>query len=75
MNNFDIMANNDTITKKQLRIALRNCGFIDPENIDDAIAAGAYLALGKVLTEYSPEQTIEIVKKSGIRGRGGAGGT
>jgi NADH:ubiquinone oxidoreductase subunit F (NADH-binding) len=73
MNNFDIMANNDTITKKQLRIALRNCGFIDPENIDDAIAAGAYLALGKVLTEYSPEQTIEIVKKSGIRGRGGAG--
>ncbi len=59
--------------QKQLRIALRNCGTIDPENIDEAIARDAYQALGKVLTEYTPQETIDIIKKSGLRGRGGAG--
>jgi NADP-reducing hydrogenase subunit HndC len=59
--------------KKQLRIALRNCGFIDPEKIEDYIARDGYLALGKCLTEHSPVETIEIIKKSGLRGRGGGG--
>jgi NADH:ubiquinone oxidoreductase subunit F (NADH-binding)/(2Fe-2S) ferredoxin len=59
--------------KKQIRIALRNCGYIDPENIEEAIARDAYQALGKVLTELTPAQTIDIIKKSGLRGRGGAG--
>jgi len=59
--------------KKQVRIALRNCGVIDPENIEEYIARDGYSALGKVLTSMTPEETIEIVKKSGLRGRGGAG--
>ncbi|MDR0661008.1 MAG: NADH-quinone oxidoreductase subunit NuoF [Prevotellaceae bacterium] len=59
--------------QKQIRIALRNCGFINPENIDEYIARDGYAALGKALTEYSPEQTIDVIKKSGLRGRGGAG--
>jgi NADH:ubiquinone oxidoreductase subunit F (NADH-binding)/(2Fe-2S) ferredoxin len=59
--------------KKQLRIALRNCGFIDPENIDEAIANDAYQALGLALTEMSPDQVISIMKDSGLRGRGGGG--
>jgi NADP-reducing hydrogenase subunit HndC len=59
--------------QRQVRIALRNCGVIDPENINDAIAHGAYFALGKVLTTLSPAETIELIKKSGLRGRGGAG--
>ena len=59
--------------KKQIRIALRNCGFINPENIDEYIARDGYQALGKVLTELSPEAAIEIIKKSGLRGRGGGG--
>ncbi|MBN1142904.1 MAG: NADH-quinone oxidoreductase subunit NuoF [Bacteroidales bacterium] len=59
--------------KKQIRIALRNCGVIDPENIEEYIARDGYEALGKVLTSMTPEETIEIVKKSGLRGRGGAG--
>ena len=59
--------------KKQMRIALRNCGVIDPENIDEYIARDGYAALGKVLTSMTPEETIEIIKKSGLRGRGGAG--
>ena len=59
--------------KKQMRIALRNCGVIDPENIEEYIARDGYSALGKVLTSMSPEETIGIVKKSGLRGRGGAG--
>ncbi|MCK9202845.1 MAG: 4Fe-4S binding protein [Bacteroidales bacterium] len=59
--------------KKQIRIALRNCGFINPENIEEYIARDGYQALGKVLTELSPEATIEIMKKSGLRGRGGGG--
>ena len=59
--------------KKQMRVALRNCGVIDPENIDEYIAMDGYKALAKVLTEMTPEQVIEEVKKSGLRGRGGAG--
>ena len=61
--------------KKQQRIALRNCGVIDPENIDEYIAFDGYKALGKVLTEMSPEQVIETIKASGLRGRGGGGFT
>ncbi|MEX0986446.1 MAG: NADH-quinone oxidoreductase subunit NuoF [Bacteroidales bacterium] len=59
--------------RKQIRIALRNCGFIDPENIEEYIAREGYLALGQVLTESTPEKVIELVKASGLRGRGGAG--
>jgi NADP-reducing hydrogenase subunit HndC len=61
------------IFKKQLRIVLRNCGVINPENIDEYIARDGYLALGKVLTEMNPEQVIKLVRDSGQRGRGGAG--
>ncbi len=59
--------------KKQLRIVLRNCGFINPENLDEYIARDGYQALGKVLTERTPEQVIKEIKDSGQRGRGGAG--
>jgi NADH:ubiquinone oxidoreductase subunit F (NADH-binding)/(2Fe-2S) ferredoxin len=59
--------------KKQIRIALRNCGFIDPENIDEYISRDGYEALAKSLTEMTPQQVIEIMKKSGLRGRGGGG--
>ena len=59
--------------KRQVRIALRNCGIINPENIDEYIAYDGYKALAKALTEMTPEQVIEEVKKSGLRGRGGAG--
>ncbi len=59
--------------KKQIRIALRNCGFIDPENIGEYIARKGYEALGKVLFELSPDEVIQIVKDSGMRGRGGGG--
>ncbi len=58
---------------KEVRIVLRNCGTIDPENIEDYIAEDGYLALGKVLAEMKPEQVIETVSASGLRGRGGAG--
>lgn len=59
--------------KKQLRIALRNCGIIDPENIDEYIAHDGYMALAKVLEQNDPQATIDIIKKSGLRGRGGGG--
>ncbi len=59
--------------KKQHRSALRNCGVIDPENINEYIARDGYQALAKCLAEYTPEQVIQIVKDSGLRGRGGAG--
>ena len=59
--------------KKQHRVALRNCGVINPENIDEYIAFDGYKALGKVLTEMTPEQVIETIKASGLRGRGGGG--
>ncbi len=59
--------------KKQVRIALRNCGVINPESINEYIARNGYEALGKVLTEMDPQQTIDVIKKSGLRGRGGGG--
>ena len=59
--------------QKQKRVALRNCGTIDPENIGEAIAHDAYQGLGKALTEMTPAEVIAEVEKSGIRGRGGAG--
>ncbi len=59
--------------KKQLRVALRNCGVINPEDIDEYIAQDGYKALGKVLTEMTPEEVINVVKESGLRGRGGGG--
>ena len=59
--------------KKQIRIALRNCGFINPENIDEYIARDGYQALGKVLTEMTPDAVIKEIKESGQRGRGGGG--
>ena len=62
-----------TFYKKQKRIALQNCGRIDPENIEEYIAFDGYKALEKVLLEMIPEEVIETVKKSGLRGRGGAG--
>ena len=62
-----------TFYKKQKRIALQNCGRIDPENIEEYIAFDGYKALEKVLLEMTPEEVIETVKKSGLRGRGGAG--
>ncbi|RME77389.1 MAG: NADH-quinone oxidoreductase subunit NuoF [Chloroflexi bacterium] len=58
---------------KEVRVVLRNCGKIDPENIEDYIAEDGYQALGKVLSEMTPEQVIEEVLASGLRGRGGAG--
>jgi NADH:ubiquinone oxidoreductase subunit F (NADH-binding)/NAD-dependent dihydropyrimidine dehydrogenase PreA subunit len=58
---------------KQLRIVLRNCGVIDPENIDDYIALEGYQALKKVLFKYDPEKVIDELKLSGLRGRGGGG--
>ncbi len=60
-------------TSKEIRVVLRNCGKIDPENIEDYLAEDGYQALGKVLTELSPEQVIDEVLRSGLRGRGGAG--
>jgi len=58
---------------KQRRIVLRNCGVIDPESIDDYLAAGGYKAIEKVLSNMSPQKVIDEVTKSGLRGRGGAG--
>lgn len=59
--------------KKQLRIALKNCGLINPEDIYEYIALGGYEALGKALTQMSRDEVIEEIKKSGLRGRGGGG--
>ena len=59
--------------KKQHRVALRNCGVIDPENIEEYIAMDGYQALGKVLTKMTPQEVIDEIKASGLRGRGGAG--
>lgn len=58
--------------KKQQRIALKNCGIIDPEEIDEYIAFDGYKALEKVLTQMSPEEVIKVIADSGLRGRGGA---
>ena len=59
--------------KSQKRIVLRNCGVIDPDNIEEYIAMDGYAALGKVLTEMTPEDVIKVVSDSGLRGRGGGG--
>lgn len=59
--------------QKQFRVVLRNCGFIDPENIDEYIARDGYAALERALFEFTPEQIIDELKTSGLRGRGGAG--
>ena len=68
------VALNDTgFYKHQHRVALRNCGVINPENIDEYIATDGYLALGKVLTEMTPDDVIKVIGDSGLRGRGGAG--
>ncbi len=65
---------NDTnFYKKQTRIALRNCGVINPENIEEYIGTGGYEALGKVLTSMTPDDVIKVLLDSGLRGRGGAG--
>ena len=58
---------------KEVRVVLRNCGQIDPENIEEYIAEEGYLALAKVLSEMTPEQVIDTIAQSGLRGRGGAG--
>ena len=65
--------NKTAFYEKQKRVALRNCGVIDPEKIDDYIAKDGYAALGKVLTEMTPDEVIQTMLDSGLRGRGGAG--
>ncbi|MBQ1996659.1 MAG: NADH-quinone oxidoreductase subunit NuoF [Clostridia bacterium] len=65
--------NDTTFYAKQQRVALRDCGVIDPENIDEYIAYDGYQALAKCLTEYTPEKVVQIIKDSGLRGRGGGG--
>ncbi|MBR7133329.1 MAG: NADH-quinone oxidoreductase subunit NuoF [Clostridia bacterium] len=68
-----IALNDTTFYKSQNRVVLRNCGVIDPESIDEYIAMDGYAALGKVLTEMTPEDVIKVVTDSGLRGRGGGG--
>ncbi|HBR03930.1 MAG TPA: NADH-quinone oxidoreductase subunit F, partial [Ruminiclostridium sp.] len=71
----DVARSLDTVPfyAKQRRVALRNCGVINPENIDEYIAHDGYAALGKALTEMTPQSVIDEILKSGLRGRGGAG--
>ena len=70
----DIKALNETdFYSKQHRIALRNCGVINPENIEEYIGTHGYEALGKVLTKYTPDEVIQTILDSGLRGRGGGG--
>ena len=69
-----VLSLNDTeFMKRQTRIALKNCGVIDPENIEEYIGQDGYQALAKVLTQMTPEEVIDVISKSGLRGRGGAG--
>lgn len=65
--------NETSFYKSQRRVVLRNCGLIDPENIDEYLARDGYKAYEKVLTEMSPLEVIDVIKKSGLRGRGGGG--
>ena len=65
--------NHTKFYEKQKRVALKNCGVIDPENINEYIGLDGYQALGKVLTEMTPDQVIQVIKDSGLRGRGGGG--
>ena len=69
----NVSLNDTAFYKTQNRVVLRNCGVIDPENIDEYIAMDGYAALGKVLTEMTPEDVIKCVTDSGLRGRGGGG--
>jgi len=69
----ELSLDNIEFYKKQKRVALRNCGVIDPERIEEYIAFDGYKALGTCLTEYTPQQVIDIIKASGLRGRGGGG--
>ncbi len=69
----NIALSDTTFYKTQHRVALRNCGLINPEDIDEYIAMDGYAALGKVLTEMTPDEVIKTVLDSGLRGRGGAG--
>ena len=68
-----VSLNDTTFYKSQKRVALRNCGVINPESIDEYIAMDGYAALGKALTEMTPEEVIQTIKDSGLRGRGGGG--
>jgi NADH-quinone oxidoreductase subunit F len=63
----------DSFFRKQRRIVLRNCGIIDPDSIDEYMAVGGYQAIRKVLKEYTPEDVIDVITRSGLRGRGGGG--
>ena len=69
----DIALSDTAFYKSQERVVLRNCGVIDPENIDEYIAMDGYAALGKVLTEMTPDDVIKCISDSGLRGRGGGG--
>lgn len=73
LKSLELKAEDRAFLENQTRIALRNCGKINPESIDEYIAAGGYRALEKVLREMTPEDVIETIKKSGLAGRGGAG--
>ena len=69
----NVSLNDTAFYKTQNRVVLRNCGVINPESIDEYIAMDGYAALGKVLTEMTPEDVIQCVTDSGLRGRGGGG--
>ncbi len=69
----NVSLNDTAFYKTQQRVVLRNCGVIDPEDINEYIAMDGYAALGKVLTEMTPEEVIQVVTDSGLRGRGGGG--
>ncbi len=69
----NVPSEDDSFFSKQKRIVLRNCGIIDPNSIEEYIAAGGYQAIQKVLKEYTPEDVIDIITRSGLRGRGGGG--
>ena len=71
--NGNVSLNDTTFYAKQKRVALRNCGVINPESIDEYIAMDGYAALGKALTEMTPEEVIKVITDSGLRGRGGGG--
>lgn len=73
LNDLEISPEDEAFLDGQTRIALRNCGIIDPTSIDEYIAAGGYEAVKKAVCELSPEQVIDIIKVSGLAGRGGAG--
>jgi NADP-reducing hydrogenase subunit HndC len=59
--------------KKQIKVALENCGYVDPESIEEYIALGGYESIGQLISESTPEEAIEIIERSGLRGRGGGG--